>query len=198
MSAAPASFRGKVAAHAALRPRLLLAAVAALGGAACNPFQTDVPQLPCPVVHVLGAGERYVRFQDGAAPEPANLELAARFLSVESSCSYDDEADSRSRMVLDLALVIAAERGPAAAAATVERLPYFVAILGPDHGIVTRREFVAEIPLAEPGQQLALTEPEEISLTFPAGATRAPWENEVVVSFQLTRDQLDRAAPEGR
>jgi hypothetical protein len=172
-------------------PRLLLAAAAALSAAACNPFQEDTSALPCPVVRVLGAGERYVRYAEGAAAEPANLELEARFLSAESSCEYDDDEDPQAGMVLDLSLVIAAERGPAAGPAAVERLPYFVAILGPDRTIVTRKEFVAEIPPPEEGQQFALTEPEEISLTFPAGGTRAPWEFEVVVSFQLTRAQLD-------
>jgi len=193
LTGAPAS----TAARAALR--LALAAAIAAPGAGCNPFAKDESvSLPCPYVRVLGAGERYLRYRAGAEPERASLEVEASFVSAEATCTYDDPEDANAGMVLDLALVVGISRGPAAPPAEVERLPYFVALLGPDREIVSRQEFTAEIPLPEEGQRFALTEPEEISLTFPPGGARAPWEYEVVVSFQLTPDQLDLANPPRR
>jgi hypothetical protein len=174
---------------AARRALVLVLVSAAL--AACNPlgFFAERVELPCPYARVLAEGETYASFE-GDVPDPNRLEIEAGFISLEARCEYDDEDDLSSRMVLDLAVVIGVRRGPAAVG-EVDRVPYFVALVGPDRSVVTREEFVAEVPAPPPGQAFALTEPEEIRLTFPAAAPVAPWEYEVIVSFLLTAEQLE-------
>ncbi len=174
-----------------------LMAVAAVGlvgcgsGSSLNPFAESV-KLPCPFVRVLGDGEAYLRYRPGAEPVRENLEIEARFITVDFSCEYDVSDDPQSAMALDLSIVVAAERGPSMPAGGGERLPYFVALIGPDRGVVTRQSFEAAMLFPEEGAQFMLAEPEEVTLDFPGGGSVAPWEYEVVVSFQLTEEQLAR------
>jgi len=177
--------------------RIGLMAIVAVGLAGCgsgtslNPFADSV-ELPCPFVRVLADGETYLRFRPGTEPARDNLELEARFIAVDFACDYDDSDDPKSAMALDLSIVVAAERGPSMPAGGTERLPYFVALIGPDRSVVTRQSFEAAMLFPEEGAQFILADPEEVTLDFPAGGAVAPWEYEVVVSFQLTEEQLAR------
>lgn len=178
-------------------------AVAAVSLSGCgsdtslNPFADSV-ELPCPFVRVLGDGEAYLRFLPGAEPIRDNLEVEARFVTVEAGCDYDDSDDPRSAMTLDLSIVVAAERGPSMPVGGSELLPYFVALIGPNRDVVTRQSFDAAMLFPEEGAQFVLAEPEEVSLEFPANGAVAPWEYEVVVSFQLTEEQLARQLEQRR
>lgn len=169
--------------------------VAGLGacssGTSLNPFADSV-ELPCPFVRVLGDGEAYLRYRPGTEPVRENLEVEARFVTVDFACDYDDSDDPQSPMELDLSIVLAAERGESMPEGGTERLPYFVALVGPDRRVVTRQSFEAAMQFPEEGAQFVLAEPEEVTLDFPGGGTVAPWEYEVVVSFQLTEEQLTR------
>ena len=172
-------------------------AIAAVGLASCssdvslNPFADSV-ELPCPFVRVLADGEAYLRFRPGTEPVRENLELEARFITVDYGCDYEDSDDPKSAMALDLSIAVAAERGPSMPAGGSERLPYFVALIGPDRSVVTRQSFEAAMVFPDEGAQFLLAEPEEVTLDFPAGGAVAPWEYEVVVSFQLSEEQLSR------
>ena len=180
-----------------------LVAVAAVSLAGCgsdsslNPFADSV-ELPCPFVRLLGDGETYLRYRPGTEPVRENLEVEARFITVESSCDYDDSDDPRSAMTLEMSIVVAAERGTTMPAGGIEMLPYFVALIGPSRDVVTRQTFEAAMQFPEEGQQFVLAEPEEVTLDFPANGAVAPWEYEVVVSFQLTEEQLSRQLEQRR
>jgi hypothetical protein len=121
-----------------------------------------------------------------------NLEVEARFITVDFECQYEDSDDPRSAMALDLSISLAAERGAAMPPGGSENLPYFVALIGPDRSVVTRQNFEAPMLFPEEGAQFVLAEPEEVTLDFPEGGSVAPWEYEVVISFQLNEAQLAR------
>jgi len=179
-----------------MRSRLALALAAPFVLAGCgigddpalNPF-ADSPTLPCPTVRVLSDGETYLRFAPGAAPSRETLELRGGFVAVDYECDYADSSDGRAGMDLDLAVVMSAERGPAATAGGVARLPYFVAVVGPDRAVVDRKAFEAAVEIGE-DQGFGATEAQEVSLSFPPGAALAPWQYEVVLSFQLDEAAL--------
>jgi hypothetical protein len=177
------------------RTGLMAIAIAGLAGcdtaSSLNPF-SETAALPCPFVRVLGDGEAYLRYRPGAEPVRENLEVEARFITVDFSCDYEDSDDPRSAMALDLSIVLAAERGAAMPPGGTERLPYFVALIGPDREVVARQSFETAMLFPEEGAQFYLAEPEEVTLDFPPGGSVAPWEYEVVVSFQLTEEQLAR------
>ena len=178
--------------------RLALFLVSALALTACgsggslNPFADSVV-LPCPYVRVLADARLYRRHSPGPVADASTLELEAQIVTAEFSCDYDDSDDPRSAMALDLAIVIAAQRGPAAVAADSERVPYFVALIGPRREVVNKQTFESLIPFPDPGQRVAFTEPEEVTLFFPAAGAIAPWEYSVVVGLQLTAEQLGQA-----
>lgn len=180
-----------------LAVRGALVMLSALSLAACdageslNPFAESV-QLPCPYVRVLSDAELYRRYAASKTPDAANLELEARIVSAEFSCEYENSDNPKSAMELDLSLVFAAQRGEAAVG-DGERVPYFVALIGPGRDVVSKQTFEVLIPFPDPDQRLALTAPEEVSLRFPADGKIAPWEYSAVVGFQLTAEQLGRA-----
>jgi len=157
--------------------------------AACNPLASSDP-LPCPFVRVLGDGDRYVRFAPGAEPAPDSLVVDARFLSLDYACEYEDNDQPTAGMTLNLSIAVGGQRGPAAPAGQDLTVPYFVAMIGADQAVVARQDFTMDVPAPAPGETLAPAAPENVSLTFPPGGARAPWEYEVIVSFQLDRDQL--------
>ena len=73
-----------------------------------------------------------------------------------------------------------------------------MALIGPDREVVTRQSFETAMLFPDEGAQFFLTEPEEVTLDFPPGGSVAPWEYEVVVSFQLTEEQLARQLERSR
>ncbi|MFP6759778.1 MAG: hypothetical protein VCC99_16425 [Alphaproteobacteria bacterium] len=184
--------RTRIAARLALFLVSALAVAACSSGGSLNPFADSVV-LPCPYVRVLADARLYRRYSPGPVADASTLELEAKIVTAEFGCEYDDSDDPKSAMELDLTLVIAAQRGPAAVAADSERVPYFVALVGPRRDVVNKQTFELLIPFSEPGQRVALTEPEEVTLFFPAAGAIAPWEYSVVVGFQLTAEQLRQA-----
>ena len=184
--------RTRIAARLALFLVSALAVAGCSSGGSLNPFADSVV-LPCPYVRVLADARLYRRYSPGPVADASTLELEAQIVTAEFGCEYDDSDDPKSAMELDLTLVIAAQRGPAAVAADSERVPYFVALVGPRRDVVNKQTFESLIPFSEPGQRVALTEPEEITLFFPAAGAVAPWEYLVVVGFQLTAEQLRQA-----
>ena len=171
--------------------RALGAALALLGASGCggalDPFAEDSVVLPCPNVRVVADGDTFV--YSGAAAEDAPA-LVARIVGFDTLCEYDDDEDPSGGMTLSLTVAMGAERGEGAADAPV-RLPWFVAAIGPDRTVANKRLFQAEAAFDSPEARIARVAPGEVDLRFPAGAARPPWEYEVLVGFQLDREQLE-------
>lgn len=176
----------------AVRALAVGAALAALGG--CETpvlFSGPDEAPPCPTVRVIGDGDRWVGFREGAPAAPENVALEARIVGFEAECEYDDDEDPAGGMVLSLAVLMGAERDPAAAPETGVSLPFFVAAVGPDRTVASKAAFAADLAFDGAEARVARGEAEEIDLRFPANAAARPWEYEVLIGFQLDRAQLD-------
>lgn len=171
---------------------LAAAAALALGGCdAIDRLRGDDVVLPCPAVRVVGDGDTFPRFREGAAMEPENIVLTGRIVAFESECDYDDADDPASGMVMRVSVLVGAERAAAAGAAAGAPLPWFVAAIGPDRGVASKETFAAEIGFDGPEARVARSEPQDVDLRFPSGAALRPWEYEVLIGFQLDRQQLE-------
>ncbi len=158
-----------------------------VGCGTLNPFSAD-NALPCPAVRLIDEASVFPRFRDGAAPTPENVNMEARIIGVEAQCDYDDGDKPTSGMNLNLTLLMGAERENDAA--DNQPMPFFVAALGTDGEVANKQTFLAEITFDTPDSRFAQGAPQEISLRFPADAEIRPWEYEVVIGFQLDRQQL--------
>ncbi len=192
MTAASRSSRNKMRGRMLAIAALSLVAPTLVGCSGDGPFAVE--SLPCPHVRVLAEGERFTRFRPQGQPGIANIELEAQFVGVDySQCEYDIDDEELIGLSFDVVLLVAARRGPAAEATdreTVETVPYFVAVVGPDREVVTKQAFMAEVTFPGGVAQAVQSEPEEITLDIPVSDDIPGWQYEVVVGFQLTPEQL--------
>ena len=166
------------------RAALALAAALALGGCGGLWGGDRAALPPCPDVRVLAEGESW-----------ADDALEAEISGFAARCDWDDDEDPAAGMTLALAVTMDAARAGAGAAAA--ELPWFVAVVGPDRAVASKRVFTAEFAFAPADAPVGAAR-EEVDLRFPAGAARPPWEYEVVVGFQLDRERLERRRRERR
>ena len=181
------------AARAVVGPCLAGAALALTGCGSMqsiNPFAVD--ELPCPYVRLLTAGESYSR--SGASPAEsaaAKPEFEARFLSVDYQCSYNENDGKPVAMTFELALLLVARRQETGQPAQ-ETVPYFIAVVAPDKTILQKRVLDAVFDFPADANEMVLPVPERIQIDMPLKPDAAGWQHEIVISFQLTPEQLER------
>ena len=168
--------------------------VASLGGCGAmqsvNPFASE--ELPCPYVRLLTAGESFVRTNPSASDGAPSLpEFEARFITVDYQCNYQFDGDTPVAMTFDLAMLIAARRlepGPPVR----ETVPYFIAVVAPDKTILQKQVLDAVFEFPADATEMVLPVPERVQIDMPLKHDAAGWQHEIVVSFQLTPEQLER------
>ena len=136
----------------------------------------------CPQISLLGEGADLTRFA-GTGRDVTDRVLEARLTGVEGAC----RAGRNDEVVTTLKVQAELRRGPAAQGRRLP-LPYFVAVLEGDR-ILDRKDFVLEanFPANVDGIRLA---GEELELRFPNTAERGAARYRVVVSLQLTQEEL--------
>jgi len=120
----------------------------------------------------------------GPAPErrPDNVSFYGLLSEAEAKCMYSGDA---MRLILDV--VVAAERGPAAKADSVD-FQYFVAVTGPDQAIISKKPFPVRIVFDGPGKRSGVTD--HIEEAIPLGGNKGADLN-IVVGFQQSPEVVD-------
>lgn len=95
--------------------------------------------------------------------------------------------ERKGRMIVTLTLDLVAVRGPASPGPTAV-LPYFVAIADRAQSVLAKEVFDSEVTFA-PGRRRAGSR-EEVEEIIPLGEGRVGADYEILVGFQLTKDQL--------
>jgi len=136
----------------------------------------------CPQIALLAEGADLTRFA-GQGRDVLDRVLEARLTGVDGACRAGRGGD----VVATLKVQAELRRGPAAQGRRLQ-LPYFVAVLEGDR-ILDRKEFTldASFPANVDGIRLA---GEELELRFPNTAERGAARYRVVVSLQLTQEEL--------
>jgi len=125
------------------------------------------------------------QFKPGAATEPANALYTAKITDVDGSCTFDKEgkhADS------DIEVTFEATR-PSAGAATTYTIPYFVAVTQGAR-VVTRTVRSVTVSFGE-GETTAASTEDVKDITLTTDGTNKPYNYQILVGFQLTKEQYD-------
>ena len=145
-------------------------------------------QLPiaCPNPGLLGEGADLTRYRPGAAHDLTGLDFDARLVSINGSC----KAGRGDRTIeLEMAAGFAVERGPASEGRAVE-LPWFVAVLDRQtDAILSRQDFTDRVVFGR-NETRSTVDSAPVSITLPVGETRRAADYRILVSFQLTEEDL--------
>jgi hypothetical protein len=125
------------------------------------------------------------QFKPGAAADPANALYSAKISNVDGNCSFD-KAGKTADTSVDITFV--ATR-PAAGDAVTYTAPYFVAVTQATR-IVTRSARSVTFSFA-PGEKTATAEEHISSIDLVTEGDSKPYDYQILVGFQLTKEQLD-------
>ncbi len=171
--------------------RLVLAAAALAGllPAACGGGgSARGPALPvaCPRPGILADGADLTRWRPGPVRDLTTLVFDARLSGLNGSCR-----PGRGDRTLEVTLApsFAVERGPAGSGERLAELPWFVAVVGPGDEILQRRSFTERVPFNR-GETRAAGAAEPVRLSLPVGEERRATDYRVLVSFELTPEEL--------
>lgn len=166
-------------------PRHLRTASAfiALIAAGCGLFGKTVTQQPCPRAGVIPEAATLTKFRPGPGRDLTDVLFAARLTNVQTTCKYDSKG-----VKVDMRLALVVERGPADRSRKAE-FEYFVAIADPSDAILAKERFAMKAEF--PGGQRRVGLSDEVELRIPLQAGRSAADDEIVVGFQLTKDEIE-------
>jgi hypothetical protein len=136
----------------------------------------------CPQLALLAEGSELTRFA-GPGRDVTDRVLEARITGVDASCRGARSTDVVAYLKVQADVI----RGPAARGRGAQ-VPYFVAVMQGD-AVLDRRDFVldANFPANVDSMQVAGG---ELELRFPAAGERGAAQYKIVVSLQLTEEEL--------
>ena len=136
----------------------------------------------CPQLSLLAEGSDLTRFA-GSGRDVTDRVLEARITGVDASChpGRNGEVIASLKVQADLA------RGPASRSRAAQ-VPYFVAVMNGD-AVLDRREFVLGGEFKANVDTLHATGG-ELELRFPGAGDRGAAQYKIIVSLQLTEDEL--------
>ena len=144
---------------------------------------TDAKFAPaCPQLALLAEGSDLVRF-NGPGRDVTDRVLEARITGVEAACKPGRNA----AVVATLKLQADVARGPAARGRAAQ-VPYFVAVMDGER-VLERRAFVLDVAFA-PNVDALRVSGGELELRFPGAGDRGAAQYKIVVSLQLTEEEL--------
>ena len=168
------------------RPPLLavVAGAALLAVAGCGSSDRTSNLAPCPDLRVPDDAGEITRFRPGGAADLTDVAFQVRISGTGLACSRGADRDT----VVDLALEFEAARGPAATQATAP-IAYFVAVVGPDGGILNRESFGLEMQI--PSRQSIDMRVDEVRVTIPVAEGRTAADYRLFAGIEMTPEELD-------
>jgi hypothetical protein len=137
----------------------------------------------CPAALILDGAERTTSYR-GDERSPSALQYLAVLTHLQSTCTYNDKG-----VDVDLGLDLIAQRGPAAEGEKVP-LTYFVATVGPNRQVVSKRLLPSTIEFTK-GEDLAGVN-EQLTLRLPSVTPEQASAYSLYLGFQLDEADLQR------
>lgn len=156
--------------------------------ASCSIFGDRRPPPACPRVAVLSDAGSLTRFAPGAGHDILDIDFEAQFGDLAAECRFRDGDKGRS-VIVSLVPVFVIDRGAANTDRTAQ-FTYFVSVVRNEE-IRSKELFptTAEIP-ANRSRTIVHDSDDPIVITIPLPWRDAQVEDEVIVGFQLTPDEL--------
>ncbi len=158
------------------------AGIAALALGGCG-IILSVPPVICPTVAVVAEAADMTRFAIGGGRDVVDVGYVVQFSDVEWSCDLDG-----SILEVDLTVFVAATAGPTSQARTAD-FEYFVALAARGGGVLVKETFPSRIALTSDDGTGRISE--EIEQRIPLRADQSGDDFEILIGFQLTREQLE-------
>lgn len=136
----------------------------------------------CPQLALLAEGADLTRFS-GPGRDVTDRVLEARIVGVDAACRPGRNA----AVVASLKVQADVARGPAARGRAAQ-VPYFVAVMDGER-VLERREFVMDVAFPANVDTLRVGGG-ELELRFPGAGDRGAAQFKIVVSLQLTEEEL--------
>ncbi len=166
-----------------MRSRVVLLALLLAGCGAGTGTQLPIA---CPNPGLLGEGSDLTRYRPGAPPDLTGLDYDAKLVSINGSC----KAGRGERSIeMQMTAGFSVERGPASDGRAVD-LPWFVAVLDRQTDtILSRQNFTDRVAFGR-NETRTTVDSAPVSITLPVGANRRAGDYRILVSFQLTEQDL--------
>ena len=136
----------------------------------------------CPDVAIVAEAADVTEFGAGAGRDVVDMRYFAEFSDVRWSCDLDG-----STLEVELDVVLTASAGPVSRAQTAD-LTFFVALAEQDGGLIAKQTFATTIALTSDKRTGGVAE--EIEQRIPLRADQNGADFEILIGFQITREQL--------
>lgn len=151
----------------------------ALGG--CSAFDSD-EQVACPPIAILPDAAQLVRYAGGTDLTDILFEI-----DIQQASPVCERTETE--MVIDMAIVLTARRGPALPEGRAE-FSYFVAVTSAAGQLLARQDFPVAIPLAAQGRRVRLTE--LVQPRIPLTEQQSQFSYRLFIGLALTPEELRR------
>lgn len=153
-------------------------------------FGKNAPLLPCPRTFVHGDGEKLTKFRPGPGRDLTDVMFEGEINDFRLVCEHEIDDDTRAgTLSLELTVVMVMERGPA-----VEKreavYEYFVTLTDTKDEVLQKQLFGASARFEGNVTRFVFTD-EPIVLKIPLKAGQSGKDFNIVIGFQLTREELE-------
>jgi hypothetical protein len=138
----------------------------------------------CPRVAVVADAALAEQFRPGPGRDLTDLASRAQIIEISGGCAYDEGG-----VTVTVNMPIVVERGPALSGGEVE-YAYFVAVTDLDWNVIAKRTFPVRFRF-DSGSGFAAAV-EELEQAIPLQSQRQAAEYQVLIGFDLDREQLRR------
>lgn len=169
---------------------IALAALVPLAGTGCGSSPETRGPL-CPRLSVLSDAATLTRFAEGAGQDLVDVDYQVEITDVLSGCQYEEDEDEKQIVVVAMAPVMVATRGPANRD-RMARFDYFVSVVSAERALLNKQTFTMLVEF--PGNLTRVTLRDDdppVTIDIPLPTDRSATDYEIVVGMQLTSDELE-------
>jgi hypothetical protein len=163
------------------KPVALLLVALAPGLTACGGVRN--PPAPCPRMAIPPGADAVTLYRPGPEQTGADVRYLAVMADAVSACRYEE-----GRVVVDLAVLLVAERGPAYNGPA--EVTYVVGVVGPDGDLLGRETFTTEIAI--PWNFGSAGVIEELTQIIPGVTPSEGGAYRVLLGFELSEEEVRR------
>jgi hypothetical protein len=162
-----------------------------LAGSGCG-SSSDKKRPPlCPRVAVLSDAAALTRFAEGAGQDLVDVDYQVEVTDILSGCKYVKAEGNEQVIVVAMAPVLVAIRGPANRD-RVAQFEYFVSVVDAERIVLNKQTFGVLVNF--PGNLTRVTLKDDdppVTVDIPLAAGRAATDYQILVGFQLSPDELE-------